>query len=375
MPLSHLLNHGGLQVRLENALSFAEEQVRQLIETYPDFYPMYTDKGRWKHNGEAWTNWCEGFLPGMLWILHQLTGRRYWRDKAEHYSLLLEHRKSDRKVHDLGFTFTSSYGRWYHLTHRPDLREVLIEAGETLALRFQQKGKYLCSFVAPESLFVDIMMNVGIIFWAAEKTGNAALHDLAATHCETTQKYLVHEDGSTVHEGLFNPDTGAFLKESTHQGYRPDSCWSRGLCWALYGFGTAYQFTRNRSFLKTAERCADYYLQHVPSNRVPYWDFQVPEGPARIWDSSAGAIAASGLWNLSALTLSSTKAQLYCESAFQIINTLASGDFLAQGKGDQQGVLLHGVYHFHKKLGVDESVMWGEYFFMEALQKTLNALR
>ena len=375
MPLSHLLNHGGLQVRLENALSFAEEQVRQLIETYPDFYPMYTDKGRWKHNGEAWTNWCEGFLPGMLWILHQLTGRRYWRDKAEHYSLLLEHRKSDRKVHDLGFTFTSSYGRWYDLTHRPDLREVLIEAGETLALRFQQKGKYLCSFVAPESLFIDIMMNVGIIFWAAEKTGNAALHDLAATHCETTQKYLVHEDGSTVHEGLFNPDTGAFLKESTHQGYRPDSCWSRGLCWALYGFGTAYQFTRNRSFLKTAERCADYYLQHVPSNRVPYWDFQVPEGPARIWDSSAGAIAASGLWNLSALTFSSTKAQLYCESAFQIINTLASGDFLAQGKGDQQGVLLHGVYHFHKKLGVDESVMWGEYFFMEALQKTLNALR
>jgi len=375
MPSSQFTHYDDLQVRLESALRFAEQQVRHLIENHPDFYPMYTDKGRWKHGGEAWTNWCEGFLPGILWILHQLTGRRYWRDQAEHYSLLLEHRKSDRNVHDLGFTFMSSYGRWYDLTHRPDLRDVLIEAGQTLALRFQQEGKYLCSFVAPESLFIDIMMNVGIIFWAAEKTGNTELHDLATIHCETTQRYLVHEDGSTVHEGLFDPKTGKFVRESTHQGYSPGSCWSRGLCWALYGFGTAYQFTRNGPFLETAERCADYYLQHAPSNRVPYWDFQVPEGPDRLWDSSAGAIAASGFWNLSALTHSAAKAQLYRESAFEIMRTLISEDFLAEGRKGQEGILLHGVYHSHKKLGVDESVMWGEYFFMEAMQKTLNALR
>jgi unsaturated chondroitin disaccharide hydrolase len=360
---------------LENALAFAEEQLSRLTETYPDFFPMYTAGGRWKHDGEAWTNWCEGFLPGILWILHQLTRKRYWRDKAEHYSRLLEHRKSDRNVHDLGFTFVSSYGRWYELTHDPELREVLIEAGQTLARRFQQKGQYLCSFVAPESLFIDIMMNVGIIFWAAEKTGDGSLRNLATAHCETTQRYLVHEDGSTVHEGIFNLQTGEFIKKSTHQGYRPDSCWSRGLCWALYGFGTAYQFTGNESFLKTAERCADYYLQQVPSTKVPYWDFQVPEGPERLWDSSAGAIAASGLWNLSALTHSALKARLYRECAFEIMNTLTSEDFLAPGKDDQQGILLHGVYHYHKKLGVDESVMWGEYFFMEAVQKTLNALR
>ena len=368
-------HHHNLLPRLENALAFAEEQLRKLIEAHPDFYPMYTEKGRWKHSGEAWTNWCEGFLPGILWILHQLTGWRYWWDKAEHYSALLEHRKSDRNVHDLGFVFMSSYGRWYERTHDPDLREVLIEAGQTLALRFQRKGKYLCSFVAPESLFIDIMMNVGIIFWAAEKTGDAALNELATTHCQTTQKFLVHPDGSTVHEGLFDLQTGQFIKESTHQGYQPDSCWSRGLSWALYGFGTAYQFTKNHSFLETAERCADYYLRHVPSNLVPYWDFQVPEGPARLWDSSAGAIAASGLWNLSALTHSKVKAQLYRQSAFKIMSTLVSEEFLAQGEKDQQGVLLHGVYHYHKKLGVDESVMWGEYFFMEALEKTLIALR
>jgi unsaturated chondroitin disaccharide hydrolase len=372
-PLS--INHDRLRAGLENALGFAEEQLKQLIETHPDFYPMYTIGGRWKHGGETWTNWCEGFLPGILWLLHNLTGRRYWRESAEHYSTLLQHRKSDRNVHDLGFVFMPSYGRWYELTYGPELREVLIDAGQTLALRFQQKGRYLCSFVSPESLFIDIMMNVGIIFWAAEKTDNADLRNIAIVHCQTTQRYLVHEDGGTVHEGLFDPRTGGFLRESTHQGYSPNSCWSRGLSWALYGFGTAYQFTRMRCFLETAERCADYYIHHVPSNQVPYWDFHVPEGPAQLWDSSAGAIAASGLWNLSALTHSKMKAQLYRETAFRIMNTLVSEDFLAQGKKGQQGVLLHGVYHYHKRLGVDESVMWGEYFFMEALQKTLNALR
>ena len=37
-----------------------------------------------------------------------------------------------------------------------------------------------------------------------------------------------------------------------------------------------------------------------------------------------------------------------------------------------EGILKHGVYHIHKKIGVDESVMWGEYFFVEALSKALR---
>jgi unsaturated chondroitin disaccharide hydrolase len=364
-----------LLAQLQNALDFAQFQVKNLIEMHPDFYPLYTAEGRWAHGGEAWTNWGEGFLPGILWILHQLTLDRYWRDKAEHYTRLLEHRKNDRNVHDLGFVFLPSYGRWYHLTHVPELRDVILEAGQTLALRFQEKGQYLCSFVAPESLFIDIMMNVGIIFWSAEKTQNAKLRDIATVHCRTTREYLVHEDGSTAHEGIFDKQTGRFLRESTHQGCGPESCWSRGLCWALYGFGTAYHFTQDPSFLSTAEKCADYYIQHAPSNRVPYWDFDVPEGPECLWDSSAGAIAASGLWNLSALTKSKAKAHLYRDTAFEIMSTLSSSQFLAQGFEGREGILLHGVYHYHKKLGVDESVIWGDHFFMEALQKTLNALR
>ena len=361
--------------QLENALDFAQYQIRNLIEDQPDFFPMYTVRGKWRHGGEYWTNWCEGFLAGILWILFQLTGDRYWRNKAEHYSLLLESRKNDRNVHDLGFVFHSSYGRWYGLTQDPELRETLIQAGRTLALRFQPKGQYLCSFLGADSLFIDIMMNVGIIFWVAEKTQDDRLWDIATCHCRTSQQYLVHSDGSTVHEAIFDPDRGVFLRESTQQGLRPNSCWSRGLSWALYGFGTAYQFTRDPSFLETAERCANFYLGHVAETWVPYWDFHVEAGPDSFWDSSAAAIAASGLWNLAALSPDREKAHQYRNASFEIVHRLTSVQFLARDHAGQEGILLHGVYHYHKKLGVDESVMWGDHFFMEALQKALIALR
>src|SRR5689334_16552148 len=169
-----------------SALDFAERQVRSLIEKYPDFFPMYTVHGRWHHSGETWTHWTDGFLPGMMWQFYLRKPDDYWREKAEHYSKLLEHRQHDRNVHDLGFIFLSTYLPWYELTGDEQLHQVLIQAGRTLAMRFMEKGQYLQSFVAPESLFIDIMMNVPIIFYAARETGDKNLLRKATAHCRTT---------------------------------------------------------------------------------------------------------------------------------------------------------------------------------------------
>src|SRR5689334_9744284 len=140
---------------------------------------MYTSAGRWKHRGEAWTHWCDGFLPGMFWILAAREPAsaegRWWREQAERYSRPLEPRKLDRNVHDLGFIFMSSYYRWLQLTGDARLKDVIVQAGRTMSLRFREKGEYLRSFVAEESLFIDIMMNVGIIFYAGLETGDGAL--------------------------------------------------------------------------------------------------------------------------------------------------------------------------------------------------------
>jgi unsaturated chondroitin disaccharide hydrolase len=359
-----------LRPTLEQALSFAADQCRRLVADHPDYYPMYTVGGHWGREGESWTHWCEGFYPGIFWLLHKHTGGADWRRLAERYSRPLEPRQHDRTVHDLGFLFFSTYLRWYHLTGDPALRDVLIEAGRTLALR-RQKGGYLASFLGPASLFIDIMMNVGLILWAANATGDESLRQTALEHCRMTERYLVRPDGGTAHEGLFDVDTGRFLRQSTQQGWAAESTWSRGLAWAIYGFTAVARLSGETEFLDTARRCADFYLRRAPAGLVPYWDFDIPAASPRLWDSSAAAITASGLWDLSEAVGDAAERDRYQTAALQILETLCSDEFLARNRPGWEGIVMHSIYHFHKKLGVDESTAWGDHFFVEAVVKAL----
>lgn len=352
-------------------MDFAAGQLEGLLQRYPDAFPMYTQGGKWAVGAESWTNWCEGFLGGQMWLLYRHTGEAVWRERAEHYSRLIEPRQFDRSVHDLGFLFWSSWKRWYDLDGDPRLNDGIIQAGRTLASRFQERGGYICSFLGEHSLFIDIMMNVGIIFYAAQQTADQALYERARRHCLTTRRFLVRGDGSTAHEGIFDVSTGEFLRQSTQQGWRGDSCWARGLAWALYGFGTVYLLTGEAQFLETAEQCAAFYIQNTPAHGVPPNDYDEPN-PAFAHESSAAAIAASGFLQLSQLTTDTLRRRFYREYALTILDTLVSPQFLANETAGWEGILKHAIYHQRKGLGVDESVMWGDYFFLEALSKVLD---
>lgn len=360
----------------ENAIGFAQSQVKKLIEQHPDFYPMYTAGGKWSHEGPAWTHWCDGFLPGMMWLFYKHLGpdkpdSRFWFEQAIRYSRPLESRKTDSDVHDLGFIFFSTYYRWYQITRDAALRDVVIQAGRTMAERFNEAGQFLRSFVAEDSIFIDIMMNVGIVFYAARETNDRILRDVAVRHCITTRRCLVRGDGSTAHEGIFDLQTGEFLRQATQQGFRGDSCWSRGLTWALYGFTTAYEYSRDPRFLHTAEACADYYITHTPADGVPPWDYNAPPENRLLIDTSAGAIAAAGLLRLCRHISDPMKGHFYWSTAIHILRSLCT-KYLANADAEWEGVLQGGVYHIHKGLGVGESVMWGEYFFLEALEDALK---
>jgi unsaturated chondroitin disaccharide hydrolase len=375
MAAPRVIDRHNLVQRLERAFDFAIGQVDATIERDPDFFPTYTLRGRWKHTQENWTDWCGGFHAGMMWLIAERTGAEAWFRRAEHYSRLLEPRQYDRQVHDLGFIFLNTYLPWFRLSGDACVERVLITAGKTLALRFNPKGRYLRSFVAPESLFIDIMMNVPLIFYAARTTGDRTLFDVAVDHCRTTERTLVRADGSTAHEAIFDLDTGLFLRQSTHQGLRSDSTWARGLAWSLYGFATVYTFTDNPADLSIAHRNADCFLARCPQTLVPPWDFDVPPGRDRIDDSSAAAIAASGLWDLAKFTApkDARRAEGYRDAALGILDALCTDEYLAWATPDWDGILKHGVYHYHKQLGVDESVMWGDFFFLEAVAKVLGA--
>ena len=361
----------------ERAFAFSQQQVRRLIERHPGCYLMYTQDGRWKHEEPALARWCDGFLPGMMWLFHRRAARNgdaeFWLEPAIEYTQRLHARKADPQAYDLGFVFMPTYYRWFQVTRDPAINEVLVEAGRTLARHFNEKGHYLRSVVAENSLFIDIMMNVGLIFYAARETGDRRLREIAMRHCLTTRRVLVRGDGSVAHEGLFDLETGEFLRQTTQQGYRGDSCWSRGLGWALYGFGACYEYSRDPHFLETAQSCADYYIAHTPPSGVPPWDYNAPPESRKLLDTSAAAIAAAGFLRLCRLLPDPIKAHLYWSVAARILRSLCE-KYLAADEAHWEGILKGGVYHVHKGLGVDESVMWGEYFFVEALEMALRAV-
>jgi unsaturated chondroitin disaccharide hydrolase len=378
MPTFTNLDREQTRQTLQHAFDFAQSQVRLLLGKYPaDYYPMYTVRGKFGEDTKRWTHWCDGFYPGMMFIFAEATGDNFWLDKAVSYSTPLEERQYDRAVHDLGFLFFSTYLRWKHLGGPAErIDPLLIQAGKTMAMRFMEKGQYLRSFVEPASLFIDIMMNVGTIFHAGLETGDAHLLAIAHRHCETTRRTIVRGDGSTAHEALFDLQTGECLRQSTHQGYRGDSCWSRGLAWSLYGFTRSYRQTLRAPYLETAMLNADYYLENTSPSGITPWDYDAPEaGPlARTQvDTSAAAIAASGLFDLATVCPDRTKARAYADFALTSLTSLTD-TYLGEKTPGFEAILNGGVYHIHKKLGVHEAVLFGEYFFVEALHKALMLL-
>jgi unsaturated chondroitin disaccharide hydrolase len=353
------------------AVEVAASKVARLVAAYPDYFPLYTDQGRWEHGKEAWTNWCEGFLGGQMWLFHELGLGGDWQARAEHYSRLVEERQFDDQVHDLGFVLCPTWKKWWELTGDDTRRQVVIQGGKTMATRFNPAGRFLRSFLAPDSCFIDIMMNVGIIAVAGLETGDRDLIDVAEQHCETTRKHLVRGDGSVSHEGIFDISTGAFLRQTTQQGWRDDSSWARGLAWSLYGFTSMYALTGNPHWLATAQLNAGYWLEHTRGqDPVPPNDFDQPH-PVRRWESSAAACAAGGLIMLASLVDDDDLASRYHARGEATVARLCQPEFTAREPG-WEGALKHGSYHERKGLGVDESVMWGEYFFVETLARVLQ---
>lgn len=356
------------------SLDFAAEQVRALVERAPGELPTYTSGGRWVTDDDPWApNWAGGFLTGMMWIFARRTGDSWWRERAEKYSLALEPRADDTGTHDLGFVLEPSWGRWYELDPTDRARDVLVRGGRTMAARLQPNGGYLSTWVHPGSTFIDVMMNVGIIFRAAALADDPALREIALRHCRTSRRHLMRGDGSTAHEGWFDPTSGEFLRCATHQGWRSDSTWARGQAWAIYGFGTAHRSSGEPQLLDAARRAADFYIERTPAHGIPPNDWHDPDGElAR--EASAAAIAAAGMLHLAELVPAEV-ADRYRAYALVILESLRSTEYIAADTPGYEGVLRHATYHFRDRLGVDESVMWGDYYFVEALDMAADLQR
>lgn len=350
----------------ELVFSTAARKLTRLVEDHPGRVPVHTTGGRWSLDDDAWAPiWTAGFLAGSLWVLAERTGDTWWRDQAQRYSRDLAPRRHDEGTHDIGFLFTPSWERWRRFEDTDEVRGVLVDAGRTMAGRFNPAGRYLSSWVDPGSTFIDIMMNIDIVYSAAEITGDRALTDVATAHAATSRRHLVRGDHTTVHEGWFDPGTGEFLRTATHQGWRADSSWVRGQAWAIHGFGSTYARTGERRFLDTARGLADEYIRRS-CDRLPPNDWDEPEPPFPV-ETSAASIAAAGLAQLAELCGGVDGAR-YRQHAVRTVELLADPAFLSTDD-DWDGLVRHATYHLRNGLGVDESVMWGDYYLLEAVQR------
>jgi unsaturated chondroitin disaccharide hydrolase len=152
-------------------------------------------------------------------------------------------------------------------------------------------------------VIIDNMMNLEILFWAARNGGDPVWYTMALNHALTTRANHVRADGSMYQVVNYDPQTYLVKSNSTNQGYNTESTWPRGQAWAIYGFTVAYRETKDdprqadaaKTFLNTARQTAEYFITHLPADKVPYWDFELPSTTGQPRDSSAAAIAASGL--------------------------------------------------------------------------------
>lgn len=354
-------------VDTDRAFRIVQRQLERLITQHPDRIPVYTENGQWHIEGAQWApEWTSGFLAGMIWAIADRTGDPQWRARAEHYCRLFEARKHDTGTHDIGFLFTPSWERWYDHDQNPQIADVIVTAARSLASNYNEQGRYLRTWVDAGSSFIDVMMNLGVLYRAAELSADQTLADIATAHALTSRRYLVRGDASTVHEGWFDPVTGQFLRTATHQGWRDDSCWVRGQAWATYGFTVAYAKTGDPRFLSTATACADLYIERTGNALIAPNDWDDPS-PEFQYEASAATPIAAALLQLAELGVPG--ADKYAEYGARMLEKLSTKEFLATEDDEWEALIKHATYHRTNGLGVEQSNMWGDYYFVEALER------
>jgi Glycosyl Hydrolase Family 88 len=216
------------------------------------------------------------------------------------------------------------------------------------------------------TVVIDNMMNLELLFLGAQHGGNQTWYNMAVSHALKTIENNVRPDGSTFQVVQYNSDGTVYDKLST-QGAGTDTTWSRGQAWAIYGFTMTYRYTQDPRFLETAQETADYFINNLPSDYVPYWDFLQSGTAPR--DSSAAAIAAAGLLELSRYVSAADQSR-YQTAALNIQASLSSPSYLGV-RGQTSGILLHGAADVPAG-DYDKSLIFGDYYFIQGCYRAMS---
>ena len=317
--------------------------------------------------------WVGGHWVGLLWLAYAASGDPTLALAARDWAKRLLPQLNDQADHDLGFLFELGYVLGQRLTGDESLKSPALQAAAILSRRFNPRGQFIQAWgaldAAPElrgRTIMDTMMNLDLLFWAGQETGDSRYTDLAAAHARTTLAHHLRTDGSTSHVCDFDPETGAFIKQDTHQGLSATSCWSRGQAWGVYGFADCYRATGDPFFLNASRRLLVYLWPRLPADLVPFWDYDSPLIPNDVRDSSAASVLASGLLSLAAIENDPNLASIWQNRAISILESLWK-NYTSQEIGEAS-LLLHGTRSKPHNL-MDHGLIYGDYYFVEALMR------
>jgi unsaturated chondroitin disaccharide hydrolase len=365
----------GADAQIDATLEFARQQLLATVDdlSSPTAYPRATDPvtGEWTTKGPQ--DWTAGFFPGLLWRVFLATNDPDLLLAAQDWTAGLSGQATRTDTHDLGFMIGIPFGLGLLATGDPGYETVLLTSADSLSGRFDDDVGAMRSWDFGSWQFpviIDNMMNLELFFLGASLMNDpveaARRIDEATQHADTTYREHVRNDGTTYHLVDFSPTTGAVILKQTWQGYGSESTWTRGQAWALYGFSMLYRETGLLRMRDHAMETADAFLAELPADSVPFWDIDDPDIPNAPRDSSAAAIAASGLVELSDLVTDPVDRERYRSAAWTILTSLMSPGYLSDGT-ESAGLLLHATGSKPTEREVDVTLIYGDYYFVEAL--------
>lgn len=352
---------------LDKLIEFSVNKVRKGAGEFVKKFPAEQSKD-YVYPALDSNSWVEGFWSGMLWLSYELTGDEKLKEIALGQIEIFKNRIENRinvDTHDLGFLYSLSCVSAYKLTGNKDAYDAALKAAELLIERYHEKGEFIQAWGeigARENyrLIVDCLLNIPLLYWATEATGDNKYREIAIKHLKTTLNVAIRDDYTTYHTFYFDPDTGDRLHGETHQGYRDDSCWARGQAWAVCGIAFSYAYTKDEKLISLFNKVTDCFLSKLPEDNIPYWDMFFTSGDEPR-DTSAAAIAVCGILEMNKYVENNR----YYDKAIDIMNSLYN-NYLTQGYSN--GILTDGMYA-RPRGDKPECNIWGDYFFMEAIMR------
>lgn len=364
---------------MHNALSKMDKNLNYFTNIYPRpaslnyVYPAIP-------NGGEWDDWTSGFYTGMLFLAYEMTREKKYLNVAN-FQLRSYKERIENKIgvdhHDLGFLYTPATVANYKITGNEEAKRVSLLAADQLLSRYQEKGEFIQAWGKMGAsdnyrLIIDCNLNVPLLFFSYEVTGDKKYLDVATKHLNTAAKHVVRENGSTFHTFYFDIETGAPLYGRTAQGKSDDSTWARGQAWGVYGFALAYKYLKDPKFIDLYKQVTNVFLNKLPLDNVCYWDLDFTKEDNEERDTSAVAIAVCGILEMNKYLDDNDKdKQVYYNAAMTMLKALID-NYTTKDIQESNGLLKEAVYSKPHGHGVNECCIWGDYFYMEALLRVFK---